>query len=298
MFGHPPTYSHLRVFGCLCFASTLSNHRTKFAPRAKKCVFLGYPFGVKGYKVLDLAIHSVFLSRDVTFHEHSFPLASVSSTVMDSFTSCKDVVAPSSTAGNDSFVTPISVPDFVPNDTDNALFPSSTSADPVSDNGITSSLMTADVSPSPNQIFSPAAPSSSPPVVLTPPVPLKKSTRDTRPPAYLQDYACTIFAPSAPYDLTKCLTYSHLEPSYQTYLLTVGFSPQEPQSFSQAVQDPLLRAAMDKEIQALENNHTWDVIALPLGKSPIGCKWVYKVKFNPNGSVERYKARLVAKGYT
>ena len=55
---------------------------------------------------------------------------------------------------------------------------------------------------------------------------------------------------------------------------------------------------MDKEIQALENNHTWDVTALPPGKSPIGCEWVYKVKFNPDGSVERYKARLVAKGYT
>ena len=55
---------------------------------------------------------------------------------------------------------------------------------------------------------------------------------------------------------------------------------------------------MDKEIQALERNHTWDVTALPPGKSPIGCKWVYKVKFNPNGSVERYKARLVAKSYT
>ena len=55
---------------------------------------------------------------------------------------------------------------------------------------------------------------------------------------------------------------------------------------------------MDKEIQALEMNHTWDVTSLPLGKSPIGCKWVYKVKLNPGGSVERFKARLVAKGYT
>ena len=55
---------------------------------------------------------------------------------------------------------------------------------------------------------------------------------------------------------------------------------------------------MDKEIQAFELNHTWDVTSLPPGKSPIGCKWVYKVKFNPDGSVERFKARLVAKGYT
>ena len=55
---------------------------------------------------------------------------------------------------------------------------------------------------------------------------------------------------------------------------------------------------MDKEIQSLEMNHTWDVICLPPSKSPIGCKWVYKVKLNPDGSVKRFKARLVAKGYT
>ena len=289
LFGHPPTCSHLRVFGCLCFASTLSNHRTKFAPRAKKCVFLGYPFGVKGYKVLDLATQSVFLSRDVIFHEHSFPFASVSNSVPDSFTSCDDVVAPSSSVGNDFFVTPISFPDFVPNDIDNASFPSSISTDPILDNAITSSFMSTAVSPIPSKVLSPTAPSSSPLVVPASPVPLRKSARDTRPPAYLQDYACTTFAPGAAYDLAKCITYSHLDPGYQSYLMTVGSSPQEPQSFSQAVQDPLWRATMDKEIQALENNHTWDVTTLPPDKLPIGCKWVYKVKFNPDGSVEGIK---------
>ena len=55
---------------------------------------------------------------------------------------------------------------------------------------------------------------------------------------------------------------------------------------------------MDKEIQSLEKNHTWDVITLPPGKFPIGCKWVYKVKLNPAGSIDRFIARLVAKGYT
>ena len=55
---------------------------------------------------------------------------------------------------------------------------------------------------------------------------------------------------------------------------------------------------MDKEIQALEQNHTWELTTLPPSKTPIGCKWVYRIKLNPNGIVERYKARLVAKGYT
>jgi len=55
---------------------------------------------------------------------------------------------------------------------------------------------------------------------------------------------------------------------------------------------------MDKEIFALELNHTWDVIPLPSGKTPIGCKWVYRIKYNLDGSIERYKAIFVAKGYT
>ena len=55
---------------------------------------------------------------------------------------------------------------------------------------------------------------------------------------------------------------------------------------------------MNVEIEALKKNKTWELVHLPIGKRPIGCKWVYGVKYKANGTLERYKARLVAKGYT
>uniref|UniRef100_A0A803QQI3 Reverse transcriptase Ty1/copia-type domain-containing protein n=1 Tax=Cannabis sativa TaxID=3483 RepID=A0A803QQI3_CANSA len=55
--------------------------------------------------------------------------------------------------------------------------------------------------------------------------------------------------------------------------------------------------AMGNEIDALEKNHTWIVVTLSEDQHVIGCKWVYKIKLNVDGSIERFKARLVAKGY-
>ncbi|XP_068501839.1 uncharacterized mitochondrial protein AtMg00820-like [Phaseolus vulgaris] len=55
---------------------------------------------------------------------------------------------------------------------------------------------------------------------------------------------------------------------------------------------------MNKELVALKVNQTWIIINLSLGKSIIGCHWVYKVKYKSDDTVKRYKARLVAKGYT
>lgn len=55
---------------------------------------------------------------------------------------------------------------------------------------------------------------------------------------------------------------------------------------------------MKEELDALESNQTWSLVPLPPEKCPIGCKRVYKVKYNVDGTMVRYKARLVAKGYT
>ena len=55
---------------------------------------------------------------------------------------------------------------------------------------------------------------------------------------------------------------------------------------------------MKVEIDTLEQNQTWKLVDLPPGKTPIGREWVYRIKYKPNGSIDRYKARLVAKRFT
>ena len=73
---------------------------------------------------------------------------------------------------------------------------------------------------------------------------------------------------------------------------------QEPQSFREASSNPLWQQAMKEELDALHKTGTWDLVDLPLGKSAIGCKWIYKIKTRSDGTVDCYKARLVARGFT
>ena len=104
--------------------------------------------------------------------------------------------------------------------------------------------------------------------VLSPDAP-QRPTQVTRAPTHLRDFHC----------------YSTIIHQY------------EPHTYRETCSNPLWQQAMSDELQALSKTHTWDFVALHLGKTPIRCKWVYKIKTRSDGTIERYKARLVAKGF-
>nr|GEV64719.1 retrovirus-related Pol polyprotein from transposon TNT 1-94 [Tanacetum cinerariifolium] len=70
-----------------------------------------------------------------------------------------------------------------------------------------------------------------------------------------------------------------------------------PVSFKEAAKRQECKQAMKEEMQAIERNQTWELVDLPNEKSPIGLKWLFRMKFNTYGGVQKHKVRLVAKGY-
>jgi hypothetical protein len=83
----------------------------------------------------------------------------------------------------------------------------------------------------------------------------------------------------------------------EAYVEALLAETEEPTNYKEAVVYQEWIDAMDKEMQSILKNETWELVKLPTGKRPIGLKWVYKLKRNSEGEVVKHKARLVAKGY-
>jgi hypothetical protein len=282
LYNKAPTLLHLKCFGCLAFASTLHVHRTKFDPRARKTIFLGYRNGTKGYLLYDLNSREFFVSRNAVFYETVFPFTTTA-------ISTKNSPSP-------PIITP--EPDLEPIIPQNPIQPlPQPSPDPVSPNPTNTPTHTPQsVSLNP----------TNPPTNTPQPVTLRQSTRISRPPSYLNDFHCellqkhpTVNATSngTIFPLSSVLQYDNCCSKYKNFCLSIS-SITEPRTYSQACKFDCWNQAMKNELDALISTNTWSIVDLPENKKPIGCKWVYKIKYNADGSIERYKARLVAKGYT
>jgi len=75
------------------------------------------------------------------------------------------------------------------------------------------------------------------------------------------------------------------------------FNDVEPTSYTEAAKNVKWRAAMAKEFNALIKTGTWTLVPKTSSMNIVGAKWVFRIKRNADGSIERYKARLVVKGF-
>lgn len=97
--------------------------------------------------------------------------------------------------------------------------------------------------------------------------------------------------------ISQYVSYNKFSTSHHAFIAAIIYCD-EPKNSSQEIVNPIWREAMSKEIKALKDNGTWILAKLPLGKKVIESKWVYKIKYKPNGHINRFKSCMVSKGYT
>ena len=180
---------------------------------------------IKGYKVLDVESNSVYISRDIIFYETLFPYAECS---QPSTSYLDDFVSPHTTIDSvESVLVPCS--SSIPHSTSIPIpDPSSVSVELVSTEPVSIDSIGSDV-PTSSQSCDPL------PCTSGSIVPLRRSTRSHNPPSYLSDYSCNFAStkPSSglPYALSDHLGYSHLGPTFHSFVMAVSSTPSESISF-------------------------------------------------------------------
>ncbi|CAM8896855.1 unnamed protein product [Rhodiola kirilowii] len=251
-----------KIFGCTCFVRDVRPHLTKLDPKSLKCIFLGYSRVQKGYRCYSPDLRRYVVSADVVFSERT-PFSSSAPRQGESDDDFLLYMFPTHTTP------PAPVPPLVP---------------PLVRPPILHTYfrrprpevtVISDVQPTTSD--APISSSSDPPLSDDLPIALRKGTR-----------TCT-------YPISSFVSYDRLSGSSRSFIASLASVPN---SVSEALAHSGWRDAMVEEMNALDANGTWVLTDLPHGAHSIGCKWVFTVKVNPDGSVARLKARLVAKGYS
>ncbi|KAJ4755031.1 hypothetical protein LUZ62_089436 [Rhynchospora pubera] len=283
LFHTPPNYLELRVLGSRCFPLTRPYNKHKLQPHSVPCVFLGYALSQKGYRCYHPATRRMYVSRHVIFHEQVLPFkhtGSVSTTTSSPASDYSLWALPLISSG----------PPHPPSDFANGPRlpdgPLPCNPEPVINNNITSLSPARSLQRSTNSNPSDRSPARPSDHEITSSTPSTSLTPDQ--------------TPSAHHMITRNRDNTRRSRQFPDFVAYLASAPShsDPTSFAIANKQPHWRLAMSQEIQALHNNHTWDLVAPPDTRHIVGCKWVFKTKRRSDGTIERHKARLVAKGFT
>jgi hypothetical protein len=314
LFGNSPVYKSFKVFGCACYPLLRPYNSHKFSLRSTQCVFLSYASNAKGYLCLDSNTNRLYTSRHVVFDENSFPFHDISPSPSFSSTSLthnpwlsnllffqacshSSILGPhpSSLLPNPSILGPhpstISNLSPSPSPHISLLNPSPTTHGPVPccPSSLTQPAATNEPNEpnEPNELTAPLIPSALPDPPLAHPNPSSSS----------------IQPPPSPANTHSMVTRSKNGISKRKILHTTTTKPTpdylqtEPPNLTIASKIPEWIAAMRDEFDALQRQNTWSLVPQSAGHNVIGCRWVFKLKRNSDGSISHYKARLVAKGF-
>uniref|UniRef100_A0A2N9GH47 Integrase catalytic domain-containing protein n=1 Tax=Fagus sylvatica TaxID=28930 RepID=A0A2N9GH47_FAGSY len=299
LFQKPPDLTYLRSFGCQCFPLLTPYTAHKLHPKTTPCVFIGYPTHTKGYLCLDPITKRLYVSRHVLFNETIFPGLTHSTDALHS--SATHIISPNTwmttipSSHTCSHTPPLPT---LPTES-NTASPTNTSLPlPLPNSPLPSPFSSAESHSSSAESHSSSAeshssPTSPTPIPATSPTPIPTSiTLTTLPTPSLP-------VPSVPPNTHPMQTRSKngiFKPKLG-YAAHTDYTLIEPTTYATASKHPQWCNAMDEEFEALQKQGTWTLVPAPSTKNIVGCKWVYKLKYNSDGTISRYKARLVAKGF-
>ena len=332
-FGRKPRSDHLKVFGCVAYSKNRdASKKSKFDPKATKCLFNGYSDNTTAYLLQNIRTRQIFTSRNVKFNENNLPgFHNETEDKEDSFLyldldEVREEIQDTSTSSELNSEVELTETESVQeseNNTETELDQEikeekpSPSVEPKSKINVqfNPNVAVKNIERKPSKI----------------PVPVKNSQqKKVKPPSRLQMIGKLgqIAIPSgdqktfqlwSEYDEMKRLrkeaaqdrelkrsdrsrapperfgkSYSHAVQS----TLTKNFI--EPENFENAInseQKDKWLEAMKTEIESLNETQTWDLVPREKGQNIIPGRWVYKIKHDSNGNIDKFKARYVAKGF-
>ena len=315
-YGKVPDVSYFRVFGCTAYVHVQKNKRKKLQSHTQRCVFIGYPLEYKGWKFYNPITKTILFNNSVVFDERYFPglsKAKLPEAPPDHPVSRSEstlIEVPANSGGVSIDLEPEEQPVIAP-DQDVSASPS-----------VHSDVLSPAMSPDPLLLVSPE-PSPSPEpqrrypdrarsqpdrfeirherphVVYREPTPMIESSDEEDQGEPLlpinegsDDELCRDYSE----DALSCTLLDGFELAYK-----VVANEKFPRTFKEALNRPDSQKWFDaakQEVDSLIKNGTWKLVKLPTGRKAIGCRWVFIIKYDKEGFIERYKARLVAKGYS
>ena len=292
LYQSDPSYSDLRVFGCLCFPLFPSTTINKLQERSTPCAYLGPAPNHRGSKCYDMTSGKIIICRHVRFVETEFPFSKIHNNNSVNYDFLGDSINPSIMHFLSQNSAPQkSQPDPIPRSTSSPL---------------------SQIGPQPH-----AGPPTSPAHSL----PIRHMAQELQQPtsissSLMDSHATQIHDPNPSHHSTQQATTKNLMPQKMVTRASNGIFKPNPKYFPNchattttdispipknpisAIHDPNWKSAMLDEFNALIDNKTWELVPRPSNVNVIRSMWIFRHKHNSDGSFERYKARLVGDGNT